>query len=126
MYRIENQLKQRRFAAQIMIDIHRAAGAIKIFGPGRPITSAASASPERANDDRPAGFLGGDCRMGKDPRTSVVNSYSQSHEVKNLFLLGASTMVTGGSGAPTLTLAALTHRAGEYILKNRRDIFRGA
>ena len=126
MYRVDNERKQRQFAAKIMIEIHKAAGAVKIFGRGHPIEAAAGASPENANDNRPSNFLGGDCRMGKDPRTSVVNSYSQSHEVKNLFILGAGTMVTGGSGAPTLTLAALTHRAGEYIVKNRRDIFRSA
>ena len=120
MYRTENDRAMRKLSIKTMTDVHRAAGAVKIFLEG---AGGGPVPMDRSNEDRPPSFLGGDCRMGKDPKTSVVNSYSQSHEVKNLFLLGVSTMVSGGHGPVTLTLVALANRAGEYILKNKRDIF---
>ena len=120
MYRMDNDRAMRKFTAKLLTDIHREAGAVKIFLAGE---GGGPVPMDRINEDRQPSYLGGDCRMGNDPKTSVVNSFSQSHETKNLFLLGVSTMVSGGHGPVTLTLAALTHRAGEYILRNKRDIF---
>ncbi|MBI4552084.1 MAG: GMC family oxidoreductase [Candidatus Latescibacteria bacterium] len=58
----------------------------------------------------------GTCRMGNDPRTSVVNKFNQSHDVKNLFLVDGSSFVTSGKSNPTLTIQALSFRAAEYIV----------
>lgn len=121
MYRMDNERAMRKFTIKIMMDIQAAAGAKKVFLEGEG--GGPAPRDRRVTDDPPPSYLGGDCRMGKDPATSVVNSFSQAHEVKNLFLLGVSTMVGGGHGPVTLTLAALTYRAGEYIVKNKRDIF---
>jgi choline dehydrogenase-like flavoprotein len=57
----------------------------------------------------------GTCRMGKDPRTSVLNGFNQCHDVKNLFVVDGSAFTSGGSQNPTLTILALTMRASEYI-----------
>ena len=116
MYRMDNERAMRKFTTNVMKEIHRAAGAKKLFVEAEP------GGAEGGEADPQPSYLGGDCRMGNDPKTSVVNSFSQSHEVKNLFLLGVSTMVGGGHGPVTLTLAALTYRAGEYILNNKQDI----
>ena len=67
--------------------------------------------------------LGG-CRMGSDPRKSVLNAFNQCHEVKNLFVTDGSAFVSGGSQNPTLTLLALSMRASEYLAEQmkRREI----
>ncbi len=57
----------------------------------------------------------GTCRMGIDPATSVVNPDLRAHEVENLFVVGSSVFVTGGSVQPSLTIAALAIRAAEFI-----------
>src|SRR5450631_2756357 len=54
----------------------------------------------------------GTCRMGADPKKSVLNRFNQAHDVKNLFVLDGSAFVSGGSQNPTLTILALSMRAG--------------
>jgi choline dehydrogenase-like flavoprotein len=57
----------------------------------------------------------GTCRMGNDPKTSVVDKYHRTHDVKNLFLCDGSSFVTSGRGQPTMTIQALAFRAGDHI-----------
>lgn len=57
----------------------------------------------------------GTCRMGDDPKKSVLNGYNQSHDVKNLFVVDGSAFVSGGAQNPTLTLMSLSMRASEYL-----------
>ena len=77
--------------------------------------------------DGPAGFASHDVgcvRMGEDPKTSVLNRFNQSREVKNLFVVDGSSFTTFPEKNPTLTIVALAIRAAENIinLKRRRDI----
>jgi choline dehydrogenase-like flavoprotein len=60
----------------------------------------------------------GSCRMGNDPKTSVVNSYGQSHDVKNLYICDTSVFVTGAGLNPTLTAMAIADRAGHHIIES--------
>lgn len=62
----------------------------------------------------------GVCRMGNDPKTSVVNKYGQAHDVKNLFLADASTFVSNPDKNPTLTINALAWRTSEYLAEEMR------
>jgi choline dehydrogenase-like flavoprotein len=62
----------------------------------------------------------GTCRMGSDPKKSVLNGFNQSHDVKNLFVLDGSSFVSGGSQNPTLTILALSMRASEYMAEKMR------
>ena len=66
----------------------------------------------------------GTCRMGNDPRTSVVDKYNRTHDVKNLFIVDGSSFVTSGRGQPTMTIQALAFRAGDHIARfaRRREI----
>lgn len=64
----------------------------------------------------------GGTRMGPDPATSVVDSWSVSHEVPNLLVLGGSTFPTSAGYNPTETIMALAWRAGEHLAKNWRTI----
>jgi choline dehydrogenase-like flavoprotein len=58
--------------------------------------------------------------MGKNPRTSVLNSFCQSWEVKNLFVTDGSCFTSSSEKNPTLTIMALSLRAADYIKEQRR------
>ena len=57
----------------------------------------------------------GTCRMGNDPKKSVLNKWCQSHDVKNLYVVDGSSFVTAGWQNPTMTILALSMRASEYL-----------
>ena len=56
------------------------------------------------------------CRMGRDPGTSVVNAWGESHEVAGLFLADMSVFPTSLGAPPQLTTAALADRTASHIL----------
>jgi choline dehydrogenase-like flavoprotein len=62
----------------------------------------------------------GTCRMGNDPKTSVLNAFSQSHDVPNLFVVDGSGFTTFPEKNPTLTIMALSMRASRHIAELRR------
>jgi choline dehydrogenase-like flavoprotein len=71
----------------------------------------------------PAGFAShevGTIRMGKNPKTSVLNGYCQAHDVKNLFVTDGSCFTTSSEKNPTLTIMALSARAADYIKRQRK------
>ena len=57
----------------------------------------------------------GTARMGNDPKTSVVNQFQQSHDVKNLFVVDGSTHVSASCQNPTWTIMALAWRSCDYL-----------
>jgi choline dehydrogenase-like flavoprotein len=57
----------------------------------------------------------GTARMGNDPKTSVLNRFNQSWDIKNLFVTDGSCFVSQGCQNPTLTMMAITARACEYL-----------
>lgn len=63
----------------------------------------------------------GTVRMGKNPKTSVLNSYCQAHDIKNLFVVDASCFTTFPEKNPTLTIAAIAVRSARYIAAQRRQ-----
>jgi choline dehydrogenase-like flavoprotein len=60
----------------------------------------------------------GTCRMGNDPKISVVNKDCQVHEVDNLFVIDASVHVTNGGFNPVLTIMANAYRASDLLVTN--------
>ena len=58
-------------------------------------------------------------RMRDTPRTSVVNRYCQTHDVKNLFIADGGPFVSQADKNPTWTLMALAMRTSEYIAEER-------
>jgi choline dehydrogenase-like flavoprotein len=58
----------------------------------------------------------GTCRMGNDPKTSVVNRHCQVHDVDNLFVVDGSVHVTNGGFNPALTIMAVGYWASAYIV----------
>jgi choline dehydrogenase-like flavoprotein len=59
----------------------------------------------------------GTCRMGDDPKTSVVNRDCQLHEADNVYVIDASVHVTNGGFNPALTVMANAYRASGNLLK---------
>ena len=57
----------------------------------------------------------GTCRMSRDPGDGVVDENCRVHGTNNLFVAGSSVFPTGGARQPTLTIAALATRVGEYV-----------
>ncbi len=62
----------------------------------------------------------GSCRMGANPKTSVLNSFCQTHDIRNLFVFGGGCFVTTGDKHPTLTMMALTARGCDYLIDKRK------
>jgi choline dehydrogenase-like flavoprotein len=60
----------------------------------------------------------GTCRMGDDPKGSVVNRYCQIHDVDNVFVIDASVHVTNGGFNPALTIMAVAYYASNALVQN--------
>ncbi len=59
----------------------------------------------------------GGCRMGDDPRTSVVDGNLKVHGTTNLYVAGSAPFVTCGVSFPTLTIGALSLRLADHLAK---------
>ncbi len=66
----------------------------------------------------------GSCRMGADPKTSVLDSFCRTHDIANMFVFGGGAFVTSGDKHPTLTMMALTARGCDQLVDaaGKRDI----
>ena len=74
-----------------------------------------------AYDTPHATHVGGTCRMGRDPRSSVVDAFGAVHGVPNLTIADASVLVTQGSGdSPSLTIQALALRSSAFLAERLR------
>ncbi|HEY3731874.1 MAG TPA: GMC family oxidoreductase [Steroidobacteraceae bacterium] len=58
--------------------------------------------------------------MGKDPATSIVDSYQIHHQYRNLLVLGASAFPTASPAYPTLTVSALSLWTADHITSSSR------
>jgi choline dehydrogenase-like flavoprotein len=57
----------------------------------------------------------GTCRMGNDPKTSVVDSTCRVHDHDNLYVIDGSVHVTNGGFNPVLTIMAVAYRASDHL-----------
>jgi choline dehydrogenase-like flavoprotein len=88
-----------------------------IEGMGGKVRGLNNAARERNGISIPGTIIHevGTARMGTSPRDSVLNSYCQAHEVKNLFVCDGASFVSNPDKNPTLTINALAWRASEYL-----------
>jgi choline dehydrogenase-like flavoprotein len=99
----DNELNMAKDAANTMEDLFRTAGweilskTDRFYPPGYSIHEV------------------GTCRMGDNPKTSVLNKWNQSHDIKNLFVVDGASFVTCGWQNPTMTIVSLSMRASEYL-----------
>ena len=63
----------------------------------------------------------GTARMGDDPKTSVLNQFQQSHDVRNLFVVDGSSHVSASCQNPTWTIMALAWRSCEYLAEELQE-----
>jgi len=93
----ENSKRMSADGMKLCEDILKAGGAVETIGTDGPI------------------HLLGTCRMGSDPKTSVVDQWCRSHDIPNLFVCDGSVFVTGGAVNPSLTIQAIATRTADYI-----------
>ena len=101
----ENETAMRRDMTEQAVRILKAAGASFIIpddGKEKPIEAVHEM---------------GTIRMGKDPKTSALNHWNQSHDVPNLFVTDGAAMASSGYVNPSLTYMAFTARAADYAAK---------
>jgi glucose dehydrogenase len=68
-------------------------------------------------DGRTYDHPGGGCRMGEDPKESVVDPFGRAHDHENLWVVGAPTVVSTGCNNGTLTFSALSLRSAMAMAK---------
>lgn len=99
----ENELKMREDMESAAVEILEKAGFKNVQG---------------YNSDRYGMGLGihemGTARMGRDPKTSVLNGWNQVHDVPNVFNTDGACMTSSACQNPSLTYMALTARAANY------------
>jgi len=108
----EHDLRLYNYFAERGRELLTAAGALKIHT--RAITDAPNSTVH----------LLGTARMGNDPKSSVIDKFHRTHDVKNLFIVDGSSFVTSGRGQPTMTIQALAFRAADHIAQfaKKREI----
>lgn len=88
---------------------------------GAEMLEAAGAKNIRWSDSNQAPGLDihemGGCRMGTDPKNSMLNGWNQMHEVKNVFVADGSAMASSACQNPSITFMALTARASNYAVE---------
>lgn len=97
---------------KMMADIKKTSGEI--------LASAGFRDIDTFNYNKPGGSTiheMGTARMGRDPKTSVLNGHNQVHGVKNVFVTDGSCMTSSACQNPSLTYMALTARACEHAVK---------
>jgi len=100
-----NELAMRTDMAASAAEMLEAAGARDVSTFDRP-----EIPPGTANHEM------GSARMGRDPRTSVLNAWNQCHDVPNLFVTDGACMTSSGCQNPSLTYLALTARACDHAV----------
>ena len=63
----------------------------------------------------------GTARMGRDPKTSVLNGWNQCHDVPNVFVTDGACMTSSANQNPSITYMALTARACDYAVNRMRS-----
>jgi choline dehydrogenase-like flavoprotein len=106
----DNEWAMRRDMAAAAAEMLEAAGARDVQTFDRP-----EIPPGTANHEM------GTARMGRDPRTSVLNGFNQSHDVPNLFVTDGSCMTSSACQNPSLTYLALTARACAHAVEQMRS-----
>jgi choline dehydrogenase-like flavoprotein len=62
----------------------------------------------------------GGCRMGSDPKTSLLNEWNQLHHCKNVFVTDGAAMASTGNQSPSLLYMAMTARAANYAVSEMK------
>jgi choline dehydrogenase-like flavoprotein len=64
----------------------------------------------------------GGCRMGKDPKTSMLNKWNQLHQCKNVFVTDGACMTSTGMQSPSILYMAFTARASGFAVSELKKL----
>jgi choline dehydrogenase-like flavoprotein len=106
----ENESAMRKDAIQSAAEMMEAAGMINI------------AKFDYQNPPGAAVHEMGTARMGRDPKTSVLNEHNQLHDAGNVFITDGSCMTSSGCQNPSLAYMALTARACDYAVSELKKM----
>jgi len=110
-----DDVKTLKWSLTKQVEILEAAGAQKTWTTGVSV-----------QDNMPSTHLMGTCRMGNDPKQSVVNRYNRAHDVPNLMIVDGSSFVTAARQQPTATIQALAYRAADFAIQSaKKGEFKG-
>ncbi|CAN5540901.1 GMC family oxidoreductase [soil metagenome] len=104
----ENERVMQKDIAESAAEMLEAAGFKKV------VSNQNISFPGNANHDM------GTARMGRDPKTSVLNGFNQMHSVKNVFITDGSFMGSSNCVNPSLTYMAMTARACAYVVEEMK------
>jgi len=62
----------------------------------------------------------GGARMGRDPKTSLLNEWNQLHHCKNVFVTDGACMTSTGNQSPSILYMALTARAVNHAIEESK------
>ena len=110
-------IRSSHFLTTKCIELLRAAGTIEELLPRLPTEADLEWSLKNNNRGGLGEHQVGGCRMGDDPKGSVLNRYCQTHDVDNLFVVDGSCFPTIGGFNPVLTIQANAFRVSEYIVR---------
>lgn len=100
-----------------LTELAEAAGAVKTFPVDVP-----NATVSKDMSQKGSTHNHGTCRMGNDPKNSVVDRWCRSHEIPNLWVADASVFPTAGGYNPTLTIIANAHRIADHFIDEARRL----
>lgn len=106
----EAEIKQAKHMQDTFEEIIHAMGGIALGKKPGPETNYGLEAPGKIIHEI------GTARMGNDPKTSVLNKYSQAHDVKNLFVVDAAAFPSQGDKNVTWTILANSWRTSDYII----------
>jgi choline dehydrogenase-like flavoprotein len=108
-----NDIAMSRWYAERILELAQAcqpASAWRIRLPGLTEIDAKTAM-------RGSAHVHGTCRMGSDPKASVLDRHCRAHDVPNLWVVDGSCFPTAGGYNPTLTLLANAYRVAEHFVR---------
>jgi choline dehydrogenase-like flavoprotein len=109
-----NELAMRKDMRQSAVEMLEAAGLQNVVGYDEFREGGLGAEPGLGIHEM------GTARMGRDPRTSVLNEWGQAHDVPNLFVTDGAAMTSASCVNPSITYMALTARAVDYAVSESK------
>ena len=106
-----NDLAMHRWYTERLLEVADAAGAVEKWVPDYDLTNLSEKHAMKGS-----GHFHGTCRMGDDPKTSVVDRWCRTHDVKNLWVVDGSFFPTSGGYNPTLTILANAYRVADHFI----------
>jgi choline dehydrogenase-like flavoprotein len=111
-----DEINQAKHMQETSMAIVKAMGGISLVPPSGPETNYGLDKPGKGIHEV------GTVRMGDDPKKAPLNKWGQAHDCKNLFVTDGSIFTQQSEKNPTLTILALSMRATEYLIQQRKQL----